>query len=343
LGVGLALATVAPALADSADDKLQQIQDIAAQSRSGVITLDDKSYEYYARQPSYHVVVLLVASHPKYRCTTCAKTDKEFRLLAESFKASQAKLPAEKRTDVFFARLDFEGSQRTFERYGITSVPVMFHIAPSRGLKKTTEWSIAARDRYSLPATPEAEGMAAFLGERTGTSVEVKRSMLGAYLTLAVVFGLLALMVRPVIERMNLWLSIIRRKGIWTLVSLGFYAVGVSGIIFDVIRSPQLYYMNPNTGQINFFYWGPGQQFVAEGLIIGALNISCAAALLVLVIVVPTMKPPVPVGRARGSAPPPDGALSPRNVIFFLCITVFVVCFYSVKGLYAMKNRWYRG
>jgi hypothetical protein len=84
--------------------------------------------------------------------------------------------------------------------------------------------------------------------------------------------------------------------------------------------------MNPNTGQILFFYPQSGNQFVAEGFIIGFLNLACAIALIFVAIVAPKFQDE-----------------SKRSYAMLGGIAVFVFCFRMVRSLYVMKNPWYGG
>lgn len=61
---------------------------------------------------------------------------------------------------------------------------------------------------------------------------------------------------------------------------------------------------------------------MVEGFIIGFLNITCAAALIVAAVVAPRM--------SKGSTVP-----------VLVSLVIFVACFMQVRSFYIMKNRWY--
>lgn len=214
---------------------------LAEKSKGNIITLDDSGFEQYAQAKArpYSLVVFLTASHPKFKCAVCKQIDQEMALVAKAyFSACKAK---KEQPSVFFVRLDYESAQKTFNSYGVASVPVVFHIAQgahSEGAGKTR--TIAARDKFQVPQHVEAEAIAGFLRDRTGVSVEIKRSMIGAYIALLVAFGVVAALVRPVINSLDFWLGLIRQKGIWAVVSAGVYTCAISGMIFDIIRSPPM-------------------------------------------------------------------------------------------------------
>ena len=185
-------------------------------------------------------MVFLTAAHPKFKCGVCKHLDSELQFLAKSYAAESKKNKVEQK--IFFVRLDYESAQKMFQNYEITSVPVIFHIdSHSSSEKSGKEYSINHRDKFQIPQDPTAESMASFLSERTGVSVPLKRSMIMAYVVLVILFGIIALLVQPVINSLPFWLRIIQSKSIWLVVSAGLYTCAISGLIFDIIRAPPMY------------------------------------------------------------------------------------------------------
>lgn len=258
--------------------------------------------------------------------------DREFQLLADSYGNRKPSDHSEDETDVFFVRLDYESSHSVFQRYGVMSVPLIFHVPPYRGEKDGADFQIEPRDRFQLRTLADAEALASFVRDRTGVHIPIKRSMWMAYLTVAFMFGLMAMFVKPIIDNINFWLGLIRKKSLWIFVSYALYTCAISGMIYDIIRNPAMYQMVPHTGRIIWFYPQSGAQFVVEGFVIGFLNVGAAVAVLVLALVVPKMK----------QKPTDSAASSSRTIAFFACLGGFVFCFWSVKELYRMKSRWYR-
>ena len=227
----------------SPEVKLKQLSDLAFKSRGNVITLDDSTYPYYAISTPrpYTLIVLLTALNPKYKCTLCKSLDAEYTLLAESYRAEmRAKRQA---PSVFFLRLDYEQSPRTFQNYETSSVPLIFHIAEQRSEKAAggREYEILIRDRMQQSAQPDAEAIAKFVRQMTGASFEIRHSMLVSYVILAAVLAVIILLINPVIKYMPLLLEIIRFKPLWMAVSAAVYTCAISGFIFDIIRSPPMY------------------------------------------------------------------------------------------------------
>mmetsp|Transcript_12040 Transcript_12040/g.12104 ORF Transcript_12040/g.12104 Transcript_12040/m.12104 type:complete len:337 (-) Transcript_12040:35-1045(-) len=310
----------------SPDAKMQQINDLAEKSKNNVITLDDSTYSYYAisKPRPYSLIVFLTAAHPKFKCSVCKSLDKEFQILAQSY--ADARDNYSNKPPIYFIRLDYESSQRIFQNYETNTVPVIFYIAPFQNDKGTKDFEVLVRDKLQLTGTPDAEQISNFIRDRTGISINIIRSMIWAYIVLICIFIGLGLAVKPVINSLPFWLSIIRSKTLWSMVSSGIYTCAISGLIFDIIRNPPMYYANPQTGQIQFFYGQSGSQFVVEGFVIGFLNLLCAGALIFITTIAPKFKD----NQSKSSA------------ITSGCIC-FLICFLWIRSLYRMKNRWYTG
>lgn len=222
----------------SGTDRVQQITELALKSRGNMVTLDDSTYQYYATATPrpYSLIVFMTAAHPKFKCSICKQIDHEMSLVAQAY-SKQSKDDQK----VFFVRLDYESAPKTFQSYGVQSVPMLFHIAPSVSADKSDkDFTVSTRDKYQIPASPDVESIAGFLRDRTGVSVEIKRSMIMSYVLLAVVFAIMAALVKPVIDSLPTILALVRNTGLWALVSAGVYTCAISGLIFDIIRQPQM-------------------------------------------------------------------------------------------------------
>jgi proteasome lid subunit RPN8/RPN11 len=215
--------------------------DLATNSRGNVITLDDSTFAYYAisKPRPYTLLVFLTAAHPRYKCTVCKELDNQITILAQSYAA--AIKSSKGIQELFFIRLDYESSQRVFQSYQTQSVPVVFHISPNQGERSSEkDYEIHPRDKYQLPQDPAAEAIGSFLFDRSGISIQIEHSMIMTYVILLGIFCGLAALVRPFIEYLPYFLGLIRYKPLWITVSAGVYTCAISGLIFDIIRTPPL-------------------------------------------------------------------------------------------------------
>ena len=304
---------------------MAQISELAANSKGHVISLDDATFAYYAvnRPRPYTLFVFMTASAAKFKCTVCQVLDREFQLLAESYHAGVKKSKGSE--NVFFIKLDYEQSSKIFNSYQVMSVPLIYHINPHHGDREgESDYDIAQRDRLQIPQQDvDAEMIANFVRERAGVSITIQRSMIGVYVGLLVVFGIVAALVKPIIDSLPFWLSVLRMKPLWITVSVGVYTCAISGFIFDIIRSPPMYH-STNKGEIMFFYPQSGNQFVVEGFIIGFLNLLCGGALIFIAVAAPKFK-------SEGN----------RSAAVIGGMLLFTFCFLQIRGFYKMKNRWY--
>lgn len=163
--------------------------------------------------------------------------DSELSLVASAYSKSIKSKKEEPNT--FFVRLDYESSQKTFQSYQLNTVPLLYYL-PAVGDSKAKDYEVSIRDRFQVPADPDAESIANFLNDRAGISVKIERSMIFSYIIMIVVFGIMAALVQPVINTLPFWLKIIQAKPLWMLASAGIYTCAISGLIFDIIRSPQM-------------------------------------------------------------------------------------------------------
>jgi len=304
--------------------RLVQIRELAASSKGHVLALDDSTYTHFAtsKPRGYTLFVFLTAASPKYKCTICKLLEREFELLAESYVAGVKAAKGDE--NVFFIKLDYEHSSRVFQQYQVMSVPLIFHLSPYHGEREgETDFDIAQRDKLQISQQDiDAEFIANFVRDRSGVTVRIQRSMVGVYLTLVAVFAILALLVKPVIDSLPFLLSLVRMKWLWIVVSVGVYVCAISGLIFDIIRSPPWYHVAKD--HITFFYPNSGEQFVVEGFIIGFLNLLCSGSLVFIAIAAPKFK-----------------SESNRSSAIIGGMLVFLWAFLQIRGYYRMKNSWY--
>lgn len=317
-----------------------------------MITLDDSTYDYFAiNSPRpYSLIVFFTASHAKFKCSICKSLDRHVQAVAnahsQKYGGNSGDGENKSNQEVFFLRVDYESSPRVFGKYDVTSVPLVFHIGPDFGSelddddvlddsedgsleertgKKGGRYHITHREKFQASGVIDAESLADFLRDRTGQNVTIERSMIMSYIWLTIFFGGILALIPYVMRSLDsFWLPLVRSKSLWAILSAGVYTCAISGLIFDIIRSPPMYYANPQNGQIMFFYPQSGNQFVVEGFVIGFLNLGCAISLIFLGVVAPKFK-----------------SDDHRTMAVLGGLLSFVICFWQIRNLYRMKNRWY--
>ena len=142
---------------------------------------------------------------------------------------------------IFFLRLDYESSSKVFESYDVNSVPILLYMDPHFGHHKVhNEFRIDPRNKFQVEANPTAEALSSFIRERSGINITIRRSMLTLYLSLGIAFVVIGASIQPIINSLPQMLKIIQSKALWMFITLAVYTCAISGLIFDIIRAPQM-------------------------------------------------------------------------------------------------------
>ncbi|GMF36492.1 unnamed protein product [Phytophthora fragariaefolia] len=311
-------------------EKLAQLQ---GRVRDGVVPFTSELFSRYAARPErpYHLVLLFTATAAKYKCETCAQVAPEFETLGESYAAAkQVKVDTRDGLEVFFGVVDFETNQEAFGRYEFTSAPHVVYIAPDRGLdageRLPKKAAVEPHNLYNVYSQgKDAEAMAAFVKQRTGFDIAIQRSKAFVYVLLLSALLATALTAKLVLSHLDLVLAKLRRKQLWMTVSLLFYGLSVSGMVYCIIRNPPPYSAD-RKGNIQYFHPQGRQQFVYEGLIVGGFDVAAAIFMILL----------------------SQWALYVRNpavryVAIIGCALGFFVMYRQMTDAYKFKNRWYTG
>ncbi|RLN51812.1 hypothetical protein BBJ29_006548 [Phytophthora kernoviae] len=311
-------------------EKLAQLQ---GRIRDGVVPFTGELFGRYAVRPDrpYHLILLFTASAAKYKCETCSQVAPEFVTLGESYEvAKQVKVDTRDGLEVFFGVVDFETNQEAFGMYEFTSAPHVVYVAPDRsvdgGEKMPHKTKVPPQNLYNVYSQgKEAEAMSTFVKSRTGFDIVIQRSKVFLYMLLAIALGSTAVTAKLVLTHLDFVLSKLRRKQLWMTVSLLFYGLSVSGMVYCIIRDPPAYSAD-RKGNIQYFHPQGRQQFVYEGLIIGSYDVLAAIFMILL----------------------SQWALYVRNpAIRYLsivgCAIGFVLMYRQMTAAYKFKNRWYTG
>ncbi|KAL3660787.1 hypothetical protein V7S43_014189 [Phytophthora oleae] len=311
-------------------EKLAQLQ---GRVRDGVIPFNNELFGRYAVRPDrpYHLVLLFTATAAKYKCETCAQVTPEFETLGESYEtAKQVKVDTRDGLEVFFAVVDFEANQEAFGMYEFTSAPHVVYVAPDRsidsGERMPKKAKVEPHNLYNVYSQgKEAEAMATFIKQRTGFEFTIQRSKTFLYVLIVMVLASTALTAKLVLSHLDFVMAKLRRKQLWMTVSLLFYGLSVSGMVYCIIRNPPPYTAD-RKGNIQYFHPQGRQQFVYEGLIVGGYDV-CAAVFMILL---------------------SQWALYVRNpAVRYMsivgCALGFVFMYRQMTDAYKFKNRWYTG
>ncbi|CAI5741673.1 unnamed protein product [Hyaloperonospora brassicae] len=330
--------TTTDAAASRADTKSvltgpEKLEELQQRARNGVVPFTNALFTRFGLRPErpYHLVLLLTAASAKHKCDACLKLAPEFELLSKSYEAAaQVKVDTRDGLDVIFAVADFETNQEVFRFYELTSAPFVVYVAPDSsqdtGAAAVAKEEVKPQDFYNAYTQGlAAEGMAVFVQQRTGFEFTIIRSKVYLYVFVAVAIVGLVVAAKLVVDHLDFLLMKLRRKQLWMTVSLLFYGLSVSGMVYCIIRNPPPY-ATDRKGNIQYFHSQGRQQYVYEGLIVGSYDVVAAVCVILLSQWALYVRNPIV-----------------RHLAIVGCVLGFLFTYRQMTGVYKMKNPWYSG
>jgi len=322
LRLAFVVALLALAAGQTAEEKeaenLRAIADIP--KKNGLVPVSDYLFPkiVLAKHRPYHAFVLFSTANTRGECHACDSFASELAVLSESYdmlKAAQPDTPP-----VFFVRAYYHENQQVFQQYSIKGVPMFAYYAPTT----SSAHSKSALPPMFMEEVQDAERMALFVKGYTGVNIEVYRSPVPGLLRLALLLSVIAFLAKYAREQVIALVQfVLSNKTIWMTVSLGIYFISVSGVLYDVIRGVPWAGVDGQGQPI--FIAGSGSQFIGEGLFIGALNLGCAACMLLL----------------KSTMAASGAKTSESSLVCLLYGFGFAVLYRIILSLYRSKNRWY--
>uniref|UniRef100_K3W587 Thioredoxin domain-containing protein n=1 Tax=Globisporangium ultimum (strain ATCC 200006 / CBS 805.95 / DAOM BR144) TaxID=431595 RepID=K3W587_GLOUD len=338
LALVFALALVGSATVVAAKKKAvlsgsDKVAELNGRVRDGVVPLTTELYEKYVLRPDrpYHLFLLFTAMADKYSCDVCKQIAPEYLVLGESYlSAKQVKVDTRDGLDVFFGIVDFDVNQQVFGIYGFTSAPHVVYIGPDRtedtGKRSPSKVQLSDSDLYNVySGGKKAESINAFVKQKTGFDFVIERSKAFLYAIIAVSLVVIVISGKIILSNLDVLLAKLRRKRLWMTVSLLFYGLSVSGMVYCIIREPPAFTTERN-GKIKFFHPQGRSQFVVEGLIIGGYDVAAAGFMILLSQWAIYLQRP-----------------TLRYAAIAICALGFVFMYREMIACYTFKNRWYTG
>ena len=309
------------------------VQAISSPPPPAVTSVTDANFDALTQSASRspHVFILLTARDPKYGCPTCKDFEAVITRVAAAFQVEQQEEIA---APIIFGVADYPTASRVFKQFGVDTVPLLYHFGKPP----------LAPDQFVLDSdTDNFDSVAYFVTMHTGTRLSGKQP---AYLRVgaegggggggAALFSLLALTsvsgALLFYWRASLGVAVLsviawyqRQVLLWFLGGLSLYYIAVSGVLFDVIKGvPFAGGWDARTGRFFIMLPQAGSQSVAEGLLIGVLNVACAASVVALLVLLPRV-------RDAGT----------RTLYGVSAVATFVLCYSNVVAMYRMKHPGY--
>lgn len=252
---------------DVLSEKVDQLTEWSL--KKPVIRLSFDKFKYYVKSAprNYTMVVMLTALNPNRECQICRPANEEYQIVAQSWRYS-----AQFNNKLFFALVDFDEASDVFKMLNTASAP-QFIIFGRKGKPKSA-------DNLDLPRVGfSAETIAKWITDRTDIPVKVFRppNYSGLLLLILLVFMIGGLLY---VKRNNL--EFLYNKNTWSIITISFILIFISGQMWNQIRGPPLVHRNAQTGQIGFFAGSHSYQFIAETYIVFGLYGSIVVGMILM-------------------------------------------------------------
>lgn len=318
----------------------------SAATSSGVVRLTTDNYTSAVLDSprDYNTIVLFTASEQKFGCVACITLANEFIVAARSYAAAHGvsllPKPGDNTSDpsayhpetddrtTFFGVVDFRYNQEAFGMHGFKSVPyiAVFKANKTRKLEihdKMQRVVIPAENLHGpTEGTLDAAAILALVPDETIAVIRPasERTSWAVVATCIVaIFGALISC-----DTGNIFFY--RRTWFWVAAAFVLYGVSISGAIGCVIKNPPWYGMGKD-GKATFFSGSGGHdQYVLEGLVIGALNVGAAGSAIALVL----------LARSR------TASVFVKVVVGALCFALWIALYLRILGFYQLKTPWYK-
>lgn len=339
-------------------EKLKQLLRRSGESGTRIINFDTKSYHAFLSEGPrpYHLFVSYTALTSAHSCMYCHLAHDALIPVAQahyerSKSATAMVLSSNSTADidesdlpVFFANVDMARCADLYKELKFTQAPYLILAPPRLGTKpvKPTEFirTLPQKYRFNLQATMTPNDFAGFIHKLAGSHVHIEAAKPGFTDLVFSLVVLSAIAFVGVKYGSDIILHLREVRGIRFLVLLlgcVVYCWCISGGMYNVLKGTQ-FAETRQDGSINYINGDARDQFAAEGLIIGVLNLAAAAAVIVLNS--RSFDDPV--------ASPPKGAkLSPaqhlKNAIapFFtasVCLALMAALWFQVIDIYTRSD-----
>jgi len=312
--LALALLALGWAAGQSPEEKkLARLSRLA--SKESIIQLSDKNFTKYALQAPrpYAVAVVFNAMAPDYGCEACRIFRHTFKAVADMYRG-QYDLNTTDQKLVFF-EIDVDRGRQMFGAMQLQSAPHVYVLPESSGDSSLGDLMLLRESVIMAPA----ERLLKALHVRLGIKIEVRKPP-GQLLVLGAAFTVLLAFVASWAASFDTFKDLISSPRWYIAVSWAFFATGVSGIVYSILNSPQLFSVRDGM----LFHPANRSQFALEGFLVVGLMLLLAVCAIVL----------FEAPRAKW--------WTTRHLGVLLGFSAFAVLFIGLMEVYLFKTGFYR-
>eukprot|EP00386_Alphamonas_edax_P012553 GDKI01039144.1.p1 GENE.GDKI01039144.1~~GDKI01039144.1.p1 ORF type:complete len:375 (+),score=103.97 GDKI01039144.1:1-1125(+) len=309
----------------SAHQKLSQLVQLSAESKTNVISLTLNDYRNYVlKNPRPYHMFLLFSGDGSF-CADCPKIERAYEAVALSYRESGEFKPSGGKMPVFFGHVDAVANTQIAMLHDIKTIPHLFNTEP-KSLKKAPNGPallFKQKDTFRFPkADVDARDILNFVNDKTMRHVELYQSFgqrVGNILLFLALVVVALLIVAVGVYLVNKFPVLI------IIVALGIQYVSTCGLFYNLQHGMQLFGVDQR-GQPVTFAKSNRAQYLAEGLFMAGCMIVGAMSLVGAVLL-----PGLEFIKKKKMS----------NVVSTVMFGLFIVMAYMVLDIYKWKTGWY--
>jgi hypothetical protein len=262
--------------------------------RHGVVYMSDLNFTRFLSAPKdrdwYTIVLYNLPYEDDRPCTECKEFETSFKIAAKAFKDNyKSKFPKYDRDlDIMFVIVHYPDSQRVFRQRKVTTVPVVDFFPALNPKEETKARRISKLGQIvEISKTPEIllEVFKKY-ADNHDPDIQILQKPESKILILipTVIFFSAIAAIANGDGIFHLAFRIFGNKTTWLSISLFIYFISVSGTIFCIINSTQLYGMDGDEVNVFAFKGQSRNQGYLEGWVVGSIYITFCFVLLSLVL-----------------------------------------------------------
>jgi len=286
----------------------QKLVDLAS-ANNGVIELDDSSFQLLTSgSHNWSASIQFTALDGRRRCNPCKEFNPSWQEVAKAW----TKVAKKERDQHFFATLDFDNAQATFQKIGLTSAPVVY-VYPATGGDRVPASGKTDPLKFDFSAGYDPEPLAHQLSTYTPVTIPYTKPIDWAKLGIMAGGGLVSLLALRFIA------PILTNKWVWAFGTVVTSLIMTSGYMFTRIRNAPF-----NGGPGNWIAAGYQNQYGQEVQVIAGIYGLLALSFLMLTVVVPYQT-----------------SASRQRTQIYLWTSVILIVYSMLVSIFRIKNRGY--
>jgi len=350
-------------------EKLKWLLSASGKTGNRIINMDTATYNAYVNEGPrpYFLMLQYTALTSAHSCMYCHMANDAIVPVAqanyEHNKALVAGVLASNSTadlpdsalPVFFATVDMARNVDLFKELKLNSAPYISLAPPRLGTStlKVQEFvrTLAPRYRFNLQATMSPNDFSGFINKLAARHVQpdsVKPGTMDLLVMLVVLSGIAAVVFK---YGLTVLLALRELRGVRQAVlvlGLVLYCWCIAGGMYNVIRGTQFAEVGKDGSVLSYINPDSRDQFAAEGLIVGVLNVGAALAL----VLANQRAFDDSYAQAAGSAAGSGGKAKASSLTHLknalsplfspaVCFAITLALWYRVLAIYSIKNRGY--